>query len=268
MKLHFLAFLMMTSLSAVAQTQDRPVRILCVGDSITRGTLLGRYDSGPYKGQAMGLPNPQGGGYRKYLQDMLRAAGIHYEFVGQLTFGAYGKDGVVDPDFSPNHQGLPGFGCEGIMLGHRHLPTLKDVLDIQGGQATVVKDIAAVLNEYQPDVVLLMAGSNGHNAKARDELIGKIVENFKGPLLVATIPPQKAPRVGWEKTAEYNASLPETIKRLNATGAQLQMVDVFHAVQESGITDDGVHPNAEGQKAIATAFFGVLEPTLRNLKNK
>jgi lysophospholipase L1-like esterase len=46
------------------------------------------------------------------------------------------------------------------------------------------------------------------------------------------------------------------------------MVNVFHAVQESGITDDGVHPNAEGQKAIATAFFGVLEPTLRNLKNK
>jgi lysophospholipase L1-like esterase len=98
----------------------------------------------------MGLPNPQGGGYRKPLQDMLRAAAIRYEFVGQLTFGAYGKDGVVDPDFSPNHQGLPGFGC----------------------------------------------------------------------------------------------------------------------VQESGITDDGVHPNAEGQKAIATAFFGVLEPTLRNLKLK
>ena len=258
----------MTSLSAVAQNQDRPVRILCVGDSITRGTLLGRYDSGPYKGQAMGLPNPQGGGYRKYLQDMLREAGIRYEFVGQLTFGAYGKDGVVDPDFSPNHPGLPGFGCEGIMLGHRPLPTLQDVLDMQGGQTTVVKDIAAVLNEYRPDVVLLMAGSNGHNAKARDELIGKIVENFKGPLLVATSPPQKAPRYDWEKTTEFNASLPETINRLNATGAQLQMVDVFHAVQESGITDDGVHPNAEGQKAIATAFFGVLEPTLRNLKNK
>jgi len=45
-----LALLLMTSLSAVAQTQDRPVRILCVGDSITRGTLLGGYDSGPYKG--------------------------------------------------------------------------------------------------------------------------------------------------------------------------------------------------------------------------
>lgn len=221
----------------------------------------------------MGLPNPQGGGYRKYLQDMLRAAGIRYEFVGQLTFGAYGKDGVVDPDFSPNHQGLPGWGCRAIMLGYTQNnentpPTLKDVLDSQGGQATVIKDIGTVLNEYQPDVVLLMAGSNGHNAKARDQLIEKIFENFKGPLLVATIPPQKAPRVGWEITAEFNASLPETINRLNAAGAQLQMVDVFHAVPESGITADGVHPNADGQKAIAAAFFAVLEPTLRSLKLK
>lgn len=257
---------MLTAVSASAQIQERPVRILCVGDSITRGTYLAFYDSGPYKGQVIGLPNPQGGGYRKHLQDMLFAAGIRYEFVGQLTFGAYGMNGVVDPDFSPNHQGLPGFGCEGIMLGHRPLPTPQDVLDMQGDQATVVKDIAAVLNEYRPDVVLLMAGSNGHNAKARDELIEKIVENFKGPLLVATIPPQKAPRYDWEKTAEFNASLPETINHLNARGATLQMVDMFHAVQESGITDDGVHPNAEGERAIATAFFGVLEPTLRNLK--
>jgi lysophospholipase L1-like esterase len=115
-------------------------------------------------------------------------------------------------------------------------------------------------------VTVVASGANGFDAKARDQLIGKIVENFKGPLLLATIPPQKAPRVGWEKTTEYNASLPETINRLNAAGSQLHMVDVFHAVQESGITDDGVHPNADGQMAIATAFFAVLEPTLRNLK--
>jgi lysophospholipase L1-like esterase len=266
-----LCIISLTAPRAYSASETEPVRILCVGDSITRGTLLGRYESGPYKGQGIGLPNPHGGGYRKYLQDMLRAAGIRYEFVGQLTFGAYGKDGVVDPDFSPHHQGLPGWGNRDIMLGYNQNkentpPTVKDVLDSQGGQATVIKDIATVLHEYHPDVVLLMSGSNGHNAKARDELIEKVVENFKGPLLVATIPPQKAPRVGWEKTAEYNASLPETINRLKADGAQLQMVDVFHAVQESEITDDGVHPNAEGQKAIATAFFSALEPTLRNLQ--
>jgi lysophospholipase L1-like esterase len=267
MKLHVLALLMMTSLSAVAQAQDRPVRILCVGDSITRGTYLAQYDSGPRKEQGIGLPNPQGGGYRKYLQDKLRAAGIPFEFVGELDYQAYGHDGVVDPGFSPRHHGLAGFGNTGILQGGV-VPTPKDVLESKGVAEIRVSGIVEVLEKHKPDVVLLMSGANGFDAKARDQLIGKIVENFKSPLLVATIPPQKAPRVGWEKTAEYNASLPETINRLNAAGAQVQMVDVFHAVQESGITDDGVHPNAEGQKAIATAFFGVLEPTLRNLKLK
>jgi lysophospholipase L1-like esterase len=260
-----LALLLMTSLSAVAQTQDRPVRILCVGDSITRGSYLGEYNSGPYKGERIGLPNPQGGGYRKYLQDKLRATGIPFEFVGELDYYAYGHDGVVDPGFSPRHHGLAGFGNMGILQGGV-VPTPKDVLESKGVTEIRVPGIIEVLEKQKPDVVLLMSGANGFDAKARDQLIGKIVENFKGPLLLATIPPQKAPRVGWEKTTEYNASLPETINRLNAAGSQLHMVDVFHAVQESGITDDGVHPNADGQMAIATAFFAVLEPTLRNLK--
>jgi lysophospholipase L1-like esterase len=172
---------------------------------------------------------------------------------------------VVDPGFSPRHQGLAGFGNTGILQGGV-VPTPKDVLESKGVAEIRVSGIVEVLEKHKPDVVLLMSGANGFDAKARDQLIGKIVEKFKGPLLVATIPPQKAPRAGWEKTAEYNASLPETISHLNARGANLHMVDVFHAVQESGITDDGVHPNAEGQKAIATAFFAVLEPTLRNLK--
>ncbi len=252
---------------AHAAPQDRPVRILAVGDSITRGSYLARYDSGPYKGQGIGLPNPQGGGYRKFLQDKLREAGISYEFVGQLSFGAYGKDGVVDPQFSPNHQGLPGYGNRGILQGHDQNkkntpPTTKDVLAQQGGEATQLKDIATVLAEYQPDVVLLMSGSNGHNAKARDQLIETIVANFKGPLLVATIPPQKLPRIGWEKTAEYNSSLPETVKRLAAKGADIHLVDVFAAMNDSEIMGDGVHPNAEGNKTISEAFFAVLNPIL------
>lgn len=50
---------------------DAPLRIMPVGDSITRGTYLG--------GNA--LANPLGGGWRKPLQDGLRAAGVTFEFV-------------------------------------------------------------------------------------------------------------------------------------------------------------------------------------------
>ena len=84
------------------------LRIMPLGDSITRGSYLALYDSGPLAGQPIGLPNPAGGGWRKPLQDKLRAAGVACEFVGELEFGAYGRDGVVDPAFSPRHHGLAG----------------------------------------------------------------------------------------------------------------------------------------------------------------
>ena len=244
----------------------QPVRILPVGDSITRGSYLGHYSSGPYEGQAMGLPNPAGGGYRKHLQDKLRAAGIAFEFVGELDYFAYGNDGVVDPEFSPLHHGLAGFGNTRILEGGV-VPTPKDVLDAKGVTEIRVPGIVEVLAKHKPDVVLLMSGANGLGATQRDALIEKIVEHFKGPLLAATIPPQKAPRPNWGNAAEYNASLPETIRRLNAAGGQLQLVDVFNAVRESEITADGVHPTLDGQKAIAAAFSAALEPTLGNIQS-
>ena len=53
------------------------LRIMPLGDSITRGSYLALYDTGPFSGQPIGLPNPAGGGWRKPLQDKLRAAGVH-----------------------------------------------------------------------------------------------------------------------------------------------------------------------------------------------
>ena len=53
----------------------KPLRILPLGDSITRGSYLAQKD-----GKATGLPYPLSGGWRKALQDKRRAAGSsHYE---------------------------------------------------------------------------------------------------------------------------------------------------------------------------------------------
>jgi lysophospholipase L1-like esterase len=54
----------------------KPLRILPLGDSITRGSYLALKD-----GEATGLPHPQSGGWRKALQDRLRAAGIAFDLV-------------------------------------------------------------------------------------------------------------------------------------------------------------------------------------------
>lgn len=99
-----------------------PLRILPVGDSITRGSYLATQN-----GRAMGLPHPEGGGWRKGLQDKLRASGIAFDFVGELDFLAYGRDGVVDPAFDPHHHGLAGFGNARILAGGT-VPTPDDLL--------------------------------------------------------------------------------------------------------------------------------------------
>ena len=42
------------------------------------------------------------------------------------------------------------------------------------------------------DIILLMSGTNGFDAGARNRLIETILTHFHGSLLVATIPPQGA----------------------------------------------------------------------------
>ena len=50
------------------------IRILPLGDSITRGSYVRKRRIGPDKFEAEALPNEDAGGYRKPLQDMLRQA--------------------------------------------------------------------------------------------------------------------------------------------------------------------------------------------------
>jgi len=181
------ALLVLLALPLVLSGENRkPVRIMPVGDSITRGTYL----------VSTGLANPLGGGWRKPLQDQLRAAGVAFEFVGDLDYWAYGKDGVVDPSFSPRHHGLAGFSNKRILTGGV-VPTMKDVLAAKGVKEISVPGIVEALKRNNPDVVLLMSGANGFNAEDRDVLIRTICANFKGEILVANITPQSEPRKGW-----------------------------------------------------------------------
>lgn len=224
-----------------------PIRIMPVGDSITRGSYL----------VSSGLPNPMGGGWRKSLQDKLRAAGVSFEFVGELEYHAYGTNGVVDPSFSPRHHGLAGFSNKGILEGGP-VPTPRDVLAARGVKGFHVPGIAEALRRNAPDVVLLMSGANGFDAAARDRLIQTIAENFKGELFVASIPPQKPPRPGWEKVTDYNASLPARVEAMMAKGVAIHYVNMNAALTADDISADGVHPTAAGMEKIAATWFGAL----------
>jgi len=224
-----------------------PLRIMPVGDSITRGT----YMSGNT------IANPLGGGYRKPLQDSLRAAGWTFEFVGELDYWAYGADGVVDPLFSPKHHGLAGFSNTAILNGGV-VPTPQEVLDAKGVSEISVPGIVESLARNKPDIVLLMSGANGFDANARDLLIQTICNNFTGSLFVASITPQKAPRTNWDQVAPYNASLPSTVQTLRTQGHDIRFVDMYAALSDDDISADGVHPTLGGLQKIADTWFSAL----------
>jgi len=234
------------------------LRILPLGDSITRGTYFARYRDGPRANQAIGLPNPEGGGWRKLLQDHLRAAGVAYDFVGDLDYHAYGHDGVVDPQFDPHHHGLAGFGNRQIREGGV-VPTLPDVLAAAGGGGISASPIDAVLQRHRPTVILLMSGANGYDAPARDELIRLMGEQSSAHLFVATLPPQRAPRPGWENVAAYNESLPGVVAAQQAAGHRVTLVPMHEALGPDDLQPDGVHPNRAGESKIAATWFRALQ---------
>ncbi|NBV22660.1 MAG: hypothetical protein EBS05_12185 [Proteobacteria bacterium] len=229
-----------------------------MGDSITRGSYLAHYESGPHKGEVMGLPNPDGGGWRKLLQDKLRAAGRSYDFVGELRYHSFGKDGQVDAAFDPDHHGLAGFSNRLIFSGGK-VPTPRDVLESLGVKEVVVPGIVEVLRKHQPDVILLLSGANGFDAPARDQLIRTINASSPAHLFVATILPQKAPRAGWDKVAAYNASFPAVVAAQKAAGHRITLVDLHAALTTDDLLPDGVHPNRVGMAKMADAWFAALQ---------
>jgi hypothetical protein len=237
-------------------TSAKPLRILPLGDSITRGSYLAQKD-----GKAMGMPHPLGGVWRRILQDKLRAAGIAFDFVGALNYAAFGRDGVIDPSFDPDHHGLAGFSNSRILTGGI-VPTPADVLASLGVKEIQVPGIVEVLKQQQPDLILLMSGTNDLDAAARDRLIRTIGESSPAHLLVATILPQKAPRPGWQKVDAYNASLPALVAAQKAAGKRITLVDMHAAITTDDLLADDVHPNKTGMDKMAATWFAALKVSM------
>lgn len=248
-----LAVLLLAPLTVLPDAKpSKPLRILPLGDSITRGSYLARKD-----GKAVGLPHPENGGWRKALQDKLCAAGVAFDFVGELNYAAFGRDGVVDPNFDPDHHGLAGFSNARILTGGV-VPTPPDVLAALGVKEVTVHGIAEVLEKQRPDVILLMSGANGFDAATRDKLIRTIGEKSTAHLFVATILPQKAPRAGWYNVDAYNASLPAIVAAQKAAGKRITLVDMHAAITTDDLLPDGVHPNQAGMEKMAVAWFTAM----------
>lgn len=190
------------------------------------------------------------GGYRRELGVLLANAGVDYDFVGAKTDNAA-------PGMDPDHNGNNGFRTD-------------EMLSILPG-----------LLEVDPDVVLLMAGTNDvlqavPIATARQNLENLILQitgdDPDRRLHVATIPPITQNWNG-QSAAQLNANVNlynDEVRALVANhaslGRKVHLADMNAMIVLTGETPaenyfqpgDGLHPGQAGYDQLGTLWFGAI----------
>jgi lysophospholipase L1-like esterase len=184
----------------------------------------------------VGTGSSHGGGYRAAFWEKMRDAGIAIDMVG----------GKVDgPEtFDNRHQ------------GYEQMPLHE-----------LSADVHDKLRTYQPDVVLLLTGSDEartssfspHAFAANLEvMIDRIFTVRPGAkLLVSTLPPAKFGRNQGAKRA-VNELLRRTVRERAARGQAIYLVDTFTMLDANREMADTNRPNDAGYERIGEAFADAL----------
>jgi lysophospholipase L1-like esterase len=250
MKIHaLLSFvLLMTGVfctTACAQHQPTrapgPLQIMPLGDSITQGIF--------------------GGGYRNKLCELLTNAGYDFRFIG--TQAVNSTPLLVDSG-NDHHEGHGGYALS-------HLLNNIDGGTSNGGHW--IDGLPGTRPAVYPDIILLMIGTNDLGSHLReveptledydtflDKLAAMRPDAF---ILVATLIPytgsQEKYRLREQHQLEFNAALPALVKRHQAAGQHVGLVDMRPAVKPEHISKDDVHPTQEGYDTIAAVWFEALQ---------
>lgn len=175
------------------------------------------------------------GGYRVDLWQLFVANDINMTFVGSQVNGP--------PELgSRNHEGHSGW-----IISQIHKP-MEDWLD-----------------RFQPQIVLLMIGTNDVNRRidldqAPDRLaalIDKITERSPDTnLVVAQIIPIRDP-AGDERAQAYNAAIPDLVEARAAQGKLVTLVDMHSALGPEDLYDN-LHPNLGGYSKMAHVWYDAV----------
>jgi lysophospholipase L1-like esterase len=209
--------------AAVATSQDPPVRILPLGDSLTSGLST----------------SPVQGAYRNQLHTLLTAAGYSVDFLGTLTDDS-------NPDLPDrDHQGLGSARIDQIRS------QFSGWIDAAG-----IPDVVLLLigtNDF-------WQGYDVANAAARlESLIADIVTRCPhSKIIVSTLPLRTDSALIEAQQSSFNRNILGIVLRQSALGRQVTMVDLHPALTAADINGDGVHPNATGFRKMAEAWFPAI----------
>lgn len=218
-----------------------PLVIMPLGDSITQGLLAG--------------------GYRAPLCALLTEAGYSFRFVGSH---AVNSTPLLVESGNDRHEGHSGYSL-GHVLGN-----------IDGGTSNGghwIDGLPGTREAVYPDIILLMIGTNDLGSHRRevaptladyDKLLDKLFAlRPKTIIIAATLIPytgsiEKYP-LREKHQLEFNAALPELVKKRQATGQRVVLKDMRPTVLPEHISKDGVHPAQAGYDAIAAAWFEAIK---------
>jgi len=200
-------------------------------------------------GDSITYGSPVNGGYRAPLEHLLAEEGLNTEFVGSVNGNSSGMT-------STQHEGHGGY----TVLGIQNLT------------------VASRISTYQPDVVLLMIGTNDMSqsntfaADQFDTLIGTIedviLENGeRTKLIVAQIVPRRSNNT---TTIAYNLEVARIVGEYQDLGYPVSLVDMYSALDPALDLADSVHPNLAGYEKMAATWLPAItqvvpEPTTMSL---
>ena len=229
-----------------ADFKYKNVRICCIGDSITQG-------SGTYSA------------YRYYLYRNLISSGATFTYVG--------SEKSVDPRLDSSYQYHGGYG--GAFIGPN-----------TDGKNRSTYDHLGVYLGSGADIALVMLGANNYfhgvdvdnMTEVYSNLVRKIIELSPGiTVYCGTMVNQgngNAPDVnkGYDENG-LNKLLPGIVDSLCKEGYDVRFVDVDAVTNLSEAagdfdSDDGTHPNEQGQEKMAYAWYDAILDQVLEMNDK
>lgn len=203
---------------------NRPIRIVCIGDSITQGGLSGRPE---YT-------------FRLPLYKLLVTKKYSVDFIGARKNGI-SKDFVWPIDFDTDHEGFYGQNSEFI----------REAIKI---------DLKKI---NPPDIAIINIGTNDKDSNTQLSIIEPMrgiinelrLKNPRVKILIVQIPGvfKYLNTHFWIWWISYSLSTQQSL---------IHTVNLFLDWDAKADTFDGVHPNLIGQDKIAKLIFSELEPLL------
>lgn len=249
----------------------QPCLILPMGDSITFGM------------RATATGHTSIGGYRRYLEKSLLAAGKVFEYVG----GCPGFSGRcrIPPDGDPpycfdggapelgRHDGHPGWDINAFRARQGE--------SCPGSVATFLSRVTDNPGQHvTPDIVLLMVGANDVRAGSGirdgaalrfryllDEMLAALPGSTR--IVVGLVTPNLNGTNNKDGVIPYNHSITSVVKNRRAAGFNVRLVNTYSAIHidangtSPDLSSDHLHPNEQGYKKIAAVWDKAIEPWVR-----